>query len=52
MTGHTALSNDRVRADPGRLSRELGKARALAGRRLRLRPFFVAAAMRECLAAG
>ena len=52
MTGDAALSNDRVRADPGRLSRELGKARALAGLRLRPQPFFVEAAMRECLAAG
>jgi hypothetical protein len=51
MTGDTALSNDRVQADPGRPSRKLRKARALAGRRLRLRPFFVEAAMKECLAA-
>ena len=50
MTGDIALPNDRVRADPGRLSRELGKARSLAG--LRLRPaLFVEAAMRERLAA-
>ncbi len=42
MTGDTAVSNDRVRADPGRLSCDLGTVRALAG--LRLRPVFEEAA--------